>query len=476
MCKKIYAVTGFTPTGPEQLAPLLHADRFPCIFGGERGGKSIDLARGIAVPHILALPSIKFDEFYKPGGAPRFDPKVSKPRNPHFALFGPTYKEPRVEFEYIERDLRKLGKLVEAQLSKPSDGPWRIVTTDGVVVTTISCEVPDGIRSIDLEGAIVCEPGGIMYSAIERIRGRVSSKRGFIAYGGTIENSQRWWKDWQLEGKRPNNSGIVSYLIPSWANTAQFPGGREDPEIKSWWAMLGEDLALERLAAVARPPRYRVLKAVNEDHIRRVDIPEDATIEIWIDPGYATAYAIVWVAMWNEEYAGGTRKRFHFFDELYEQGKTTADMVALCRQMEKWDRVHTGVIDIASKGHRDATDSSLEIWEKLTNIRFNKRYWAEDRLIERIIVSANTKQFTIDPACKGLIAECGLGEPVFPEMHPWRFVTDRDGRVVGEKPEDKWNHSAKCVGYGLLHHLGQVETRRKPTTWNRLAQRSMARR
>lgn len=86
MCKKIYAVTGFTPTGPEQLAPLLHADRFPCIFGGERGGKSIDLARGIAVPHILALPSIKFDEFYKPGGAPRFDPKVSKPRNPHFAL------------------------------------------------------------------------------------------------------------------------------------------------------------------------------------------------------------------------------------------------------------------------------------------------------------------------------------------------------------------------------------------------------
>jgi hypothetical protein len=144
--------------------------------------------------------------------------------------------------------------------------------------------------------------------------------------------------------------------------------------------------------------------------------------------------------------------------------------------MEKWGRVHTGVIDIASKGHRDATDSSLEIWEKLTNIRFNKRYWAEDRLIERIIVSANTKQFTIDPACKGLIAECGLGEPVFPEMHPWRFVTDRDGRVVGEKPEDKWNHSAKCVGYGLLHHLGQVETRRKPTTWNRLAQRSMARR
>lgn len=393
---------------------------------------------------------------------------MSKPRSPHVALFGPTYKEPRVEFEYIERDLRALGKVVDAQLSKPSDGPWRLVTTDGVVITTISCEVPDGIRSIDLEFALVCEPGGIIYSAIERIRGRVAAKRGFIAYGGTIENSQQWWREWQLEGKRPNNKGIVAYLIPSWANTAEFPEGRDDPEIVSWWNMLGEDLALERMAAVARPPRYRVLKAVNERHIQRVDFPQDATIEIWIDPGYASAYAVVWVAIWEEEHQGAMRKRFHFFDELYEQGKTTADMVALCKQMRHWASVRTGVIDIASKGHRDATDSSLEIWEKLTNIRFNKKYWLEDRLIERITVSANTDQFTIDPNCKGMLAECGLGEPVFPEMHPWRYGTDRDGRIVSEKPEDKWNHSVKTVGYGLLHHLGQVEIKRKSTTWNRL--------
>ena len=67
--------------------------------------------------------------------------------------------------------------------------------------------------------------------------------------------------------------------------------------------MLGEDLALERLAAVARPPRYRVLKAVNEDHIQRVDIPEDATIEIWIDP-VRDGVRVVWVAMWNEEECG----------------------------------------------------------------------------------------------------------------------------------------------------------------------------
>lgn len=126
--------------------------------------------------------------------------------------------------------------------------------------------------------------------------------------------------------------------------------------------MLGEDLALERMAAVARPPRYRVLKAVNERHIQRVDFPQDATIEIWIDPGYASAYAVVWVAIWDEEHQGAMRKRFHFFDELYEQGKTTADMVALCKQMRHWASVRTGVIDIASKGHRDATDSSLEIW------------------------------------------------------------------------------------------------------------------
>ena len=42
------------------------------------------------------------------------------------------------------------------------------------------------------------------------------------------------------------------------------------------------------------------------------------------------------------------------------------------------------------------------------------------------------------------------------------------GRITGEKPVDKNNHSAKAAGYLLLHHLGQVERLSQPKSWNRL--------
>ena len=53
-------------------------------------------------------------------------------------------------------------------------------------------------------------------------------------------------------------------------------------------------------------------------------------------------------------------------------------------------------------------------------------------------------------------------------MHPWKYAADRDGRVMSEKPKDAWNHSCKAAAYLLLKVIGQVETKKKPTTWNRL--------
>jgi hypothetical protein len=453
---------GFVPNGPEQAAPLMAQDRFPCLVGGERSGKST-AAQKIATAHILALPYVRPERFLK-NGRVRFDPKTDKPRDPDFGIFGPTYKEGRVEFSMIENDLRKLGKLPENHLSKPTDGPWRMVTTDGVVIQTMSLENPESVRSIDLEFAMVVEAGGCPYSGIERIRGRVASARGPIVYNGTIEAAQKWWRDWLLEGQRPNTKGIVAYTIPSWANSIQFPGGYDDPEIQSWRAFLGEDLFLERCAAVARPPRFRVLKEAKPEHVQRVDVPEDARLEITVDPGYATAYAILFCYIWKQD----GEWRFHFADEFYEQNKNTQELIDLCRQKSFWPEVRDGAIDIASKGHRDATESSLEIWNKLTSINFYKKYWAEDRQIERLQTSFRTGQITIDPKCVGLLAECGLGEPVFPEMHPWRYSADRDGRILGEKPIDRWNHSGKAAAYLILKHAGQAEWKRRPTSFNRL--------
>lgn len=832
-CRETYAALGFEFNGPEQSAPVLTQDRFPCIFGGERSGKSY-AAEKILLPHVLALPYAKPDSFFLPSGKPRFDPRIHKPHNPHFVLYGPTYTESRIEFEYLEEDLRRLGKLIEGKTSKPKDGAWMLVTQEGVVVQTLSTEIVDSIRAINPEGVLVTEAGGHQKAAIDRIRGRVAATKGFIVYVGclrgdslvatskgllsleefgwvespvgatvrgqkgfgtveqwhhngvfptkrvkfayglelegtlnhkvlvrsttggtgglrwkqldelavgdraaisldvglfgnnhlplddaylaglylgdgccevlkgtasrgptrkshgrvtitcgpdetetqaflaargfipqgayhwrsshasnaiyragvdlswkagdkelplfirmaergtvaaflsglfdadgcaqkeghitlssksrrlleqvqsmllnfgllagiaeknqraslggrpmqdyagftltlsagaefqekigfrlsrkaerciaggkrqrlrshqaaygfriggrvwgeyafatvraiddgecdtfdlsvpdgrsytangivvhnTLEKTQQWWKEWQLIGNRPNELGIKSYVIPSWSNRIEFPGGREDPEIKQWWASLAltdPDLPLERLAAISRPLRERVVSEATEAHILEMEIPEDARHEVWIDPGYASAYAVVFVALWERN----GKPFFYCYDELYEQRQNTEQIIALCRRKPTWPKIDPGegVIDIASKGHRDATQSALEIWEKKTEINFSKKFWHEDRQRERLQNCFRTNQIALNPRCRGFIAELGLGEPVFPEMHPWKYSTDRDGRIRSEKPIDRWNHSVKAAAYGLLHHLGQVEDKRKPSSRNRI--------
>lgn len=424
------------------------------------------MTAAILLPHILVLPFIRQERFFE-NGRVKFDQNKDRPRNPDFLLFGPTYTEPRQEFQYLENWLFQLGKLADPKkhVSKPQDGPWRMVTTDGVVIATWSMENPDSIRSVDLEAAGVCEAGKCPYSGIERVQGRVSAKRGFIVYSGTMEDAQQWFVDWLLEGTRVNEKGFVSYSIPTWTNRVEFPGGREDPEILRLEAFYPEDIFLMRVAAVPRPARFRVLKEFTADLVKDVEVPTDATWEVWTDPGYATAYALLWVAHWRKE--DGTRQ-FHIADELYERNKTTYDMVDLCYENPLFKQVQQGIIDIAGKGHRDASESALEIWKKKTRINWNYRYWNEDRLIERIRTCAKGGQFTVSPKCKGLLMEAGLGEPVYEDMGPWKYMVSRDLRVVSEKPKDENNHSAKALGYGLLFHLGQVENVRRPTTINRL--------
>lgn len=465
-CQPIWDALGIEFT-PEQLRVAQDCQRFPVISGGERGGKSFVTA-AILAPHIIMLPYIRRGRFFTDDGKLAFDGKT-KPSNPDFVLFGPNYAEPRVEFGYLEQYLTKLGVLDSKMVSKPNDGAWRLTTKQGVSVTTWSMEDPTGIRAVDLEAAVICESGKAPYSGIERVQGRVSAKKGFIIYSGTLENSQRWYQEWALMGQRDNHLGIKSYSLPTWTNFHEFPGGRNDPEILRLEAFYPEDIFAMRVAAEARPPRSRVLNELTTAHVRAMKIPKDANIEVWIDPGYASAYALLWVAWWEEE---DGRKFFYVFDEFYEQRKTTNDMIDMCKASRYWNRVEKGVIDIGSKGHRDATESSLEHWKARTKVRWQMKLWRENALIERIRVSAKSNQIAINPLCKGLLAESGLGEVVFPEMFYWQYPTDRDGRVISERPIDKWNHSAKALGYGLLHHLGHVERVRKPpTNYNRMRKR-----
>ena len=192
-CKPVYDGLKITFT-PEQHKCISTPDRFPLIIGGERGGKTFGTA-GIMLPHIVLLPLEKTDEFLNPDGSAKVDFKEERPRDPHFMLFGPTYAEPRREFDLLEGWLRELDLLHLPLLSKPKEGQWSMVTKYGVVIQTWSCDDPNSIRSFDIEGGAACEAGNTLYRAIERMQGRISNKRSFLIYSGTLEDAQRWYHE-----------------------------------------------------------------------------------------------------------------------------------------------------------------------------------------------------------------------------------------------------------------------------------------
>jgi hypothetical protein len=480
ICKPYYDALGidFERSNPNQFEVIKAQDRFPLIVGGERGGKSYATA-AILVPHIDLLPEIRRERFYHDNGKLKYDwtKRERIPLVPDVAIFGPSYAEPRIEFSYLEDWLRQLDNI--AYISKPQEGPWRMVSKDGVVVSTWSTDNPGNIRGIDLEVAVAAECGNMEFEAIERIQGRIGAKRGFCIYSGTMENAKRWYMEWAIEGERQNRWGVKTYSLPSWGNLAQFPGGRDDPEIKRWEQFYTEDVFLTRVAAVPMPPRDRVLREFSEQHIKKVQIPRDSDghyaceFHVAIDPGYLpSAYAALLVASWDT--ADG--KYWYVFDELYEQQVGNEVVIEWLKKHKfyKYFKFDSLTIDTSAKRHADGNEPAIEKFTKLTKFKAPyTHYWHENALIDRVRTTAKQNLIAIHPNCHGLIAECGLGQPVFPDMHPWRYPTARDGIILNEKPEDKWNHSAKALGYLLLRHLGLVERMgERPRSRNRITDKN----
>lgn len=457
---------------PEQHKVIAANDRFPLIVGGERGGKSFASA-AILLPHVMLLPEIRRDRFYNKDGTLKFNPKSRKPLVPDFAIFGPSYAEPRVEFTYLENWLYELDEVAYA--SKPQEGPWRLVTKKGVVVVTWSTDDPGTIRAIDLEGAVAAECGNMEWDSIERIQGRIGAKRGFCIYSGTMENAKRWYIKLALEGERDNKYRIKTYSLPSWGNLHEFPGGEDDDEIQRWKEFYTEDVFMTRVAAKPLPPRDRVIREIHENHIRKVQIPRNpdgsyaCNFDLAIDPGYLpSAYAVLFVASWDTP----TGKFWYIFDELYEQKMGNEDVIqwVTSHKFYRYLGIDSLTIDVSAKRHADGNEPAIEQYRKLTKLKSPyTKYWHEAALIERIRTTAKQGLIAIHPNCTGLIAELGLGEEVFPEMHPWKFPTTKDGTIMNEKPKDAWNHSCKALGYLLLRRLGLVERMGdRPKSWNRL--------
>jgi hypothetical protein len=425
------------------------------VAGGWRGGKSMLLA-GETFPHCV----------------------IPSPNEYLIALIGPTYVEPRAEFDYIVEYLSAMLPRQqfdpEKHVSRPRDGRWElripaqeVTNPDGsrskvyfATVRTYTAAEAESIRSFNAEGVVACEAGGISREAFFNIYGRVASTGGFVIGSGTLEASQKWYhdliKDGQLEAPP---TGIKSYIVPSWFNTAVFPGGRNDPKIRRLEKVLPTEMFAVRIGA--QPIRMTGI-AVQEASKER-DVTEEGTsfnelypVELAIDPGYAGGYAVLAVQF----YEGKIR----IIDEVYTRLTATPAVIEACQAKDWYPYVIpglAGVIDRAAKQHNAGYgDSVVEIWADKAGLYLDLTEQVipvEDGL-DQLRIHLAAGRVAINPRCRGLLAEWDLGS--FPDgfdgYEPWHYRANTNGQLVGDKALAGADHASTALTYWLVGRFGFI--------------------
>lgn len=374
-------------------------------------------------------------------------------------LAGKDYERCHSEFEYIAQAMKQLEVVRAENIHTPKNGQWDMRLTlpteqdrdKQVLIKTWSLQDWLKVGSEAPDMVIICEVAQITLPEYRRLCDRTAEKRGTVIGTGTFEGSLGWypetWKLYQL----PDQIG-KSFSLPSWSNHTVYPLGFDDPEIQRLKAKYPEDYFNERFGAIPSPPQGIVFPEFRYlTHVKEMEVV-DAPVELWIDPGYAGAYAVEVVQMLNDT--------VRVVDEIYEQELVTEQVVDVCMQKPWWKLVNRAVIDIYAMQHH-AMPAIAEIWLKKAGLAPVARKIEEAAGRERLhtFLTVNPidhePRFFVDPKCKGILSEFGVcPNPFTDEAAPYRWKEDREGQTVGQHPDDKNNHAIKACIYGLVNKFG----------------------
>jgi hypothetical protein len=178
------------------------------------------------------------------------------------------------------------------------------------------------------------------------------------------------------------------------------------------------------------------------------------------DPGYGSdsAHAIHAVQIIDGQ--------IRVFDEIYERNLITEDIIDICKGKNWWKDVKWLVSDPSYKDQHHSMNSVGEQWLKSTGLFATGRKVRINEGTERLKGflkpdSINgVPKIVYSPKCTGVLSEFGAApNPFDGQTRAYRWKTDREGNIVGNIPEDKWNHAVKADIYGIVDNYGYGHVR-----------------
>lgn len=365
-----------------------------------------------------------------------------------------SYDMTKAEYHYMLQDYQTYEIKKNRALIPPGGYAWTsrdksyIRLGHGKEINTKSLRDMEKVAAFSPGVILVCEADQVPYDTILRCIERLTESEGVLILGGTFESSLGWMAEKYKEWQQPNSLGAKSYSLPSWTNKIIFPLGRKDPKIKFAEDNLPADVFNERYGGVPSKPSGLVVKEFSyKHHVKEVEYDPDYAVEIWVDPGYAGAYAVLFIQVKHDT--------VYVIDEVYER-MIFDDVYRLCQYKPFWSKVRTGVIDIAGSQHHGDVPQA-ERWKNV-GVRLQARKADLDASVERtrswfkVDPITEVPHVIISPKCIGLLSELGGAKPKWENAGPWMYKMSSDKTIIGF--EDRNNHALSALRYGIILRFG----------------------
>ena len=451
-----------------QINALMAGDwRILFLYGAARGGKTFT---GSMIGLIFIYSYITHN-LIKPGA--------------EIWLVGNQYRNTVEEYNNLVDWLKALDWLKSSTISE-RDGVIRLkrcpqcpekakCSHRPVTILTRSAQLSqlDNIASTAPALILVCEAAQLAESAFYRLIIRTSQLRAPMIVSGTLDRVSGWYRAVLIRLKSKSEQKRLkakAFAFSMMDNKYVFPDGDNDPEKDYLEAWLPVDEFENKVLGILAAPSHHVFGKEFDPMIHIGDVQFDPEYEVWlgIDPGYASAYAVVCCQLIRN----GDTEQCRVFDEIFLQN--TIDMYVIAELKSRWwyprAKEITPIADPAAKAHPSSA-SQVEVWKQQTGfpirtpkkslipdqISFLRGFFAENPLTHR-------SNIIINPKCQGLLSELGHCEnPNTRRMGVYSYRLEDDQQIINDHPIDENNHAIKALTYMLISakSRGQLPTQRK---------------
>ena len=388
------------------------------------------------------------------------EPKLFLP-NRLYWIVGPTYDLGEKEFRVIWDDLiigqqmGRDGKVKKAYNKKQGNMfiqfPWN------TRVEVRSADHPENLVGDALDWVIMSEAAKHNEDTWERfIRPALADRRGGADFPTTPEGYNWLYKQWML-GQDPSLPEYASWRFPSWANSAVYPGGINDPEIKLLKRTMTPEAFDQEIGADFGSFVGKIFPEWNiQDNVKEVKFNPAWPNYMAIDWGYTNPAAFVEfqvdpqdrIHIWRVHYKAYTRVEDHISQMMSREQPAGYHLDLAFADAADPEAVATVSIQMVpciadpraksgsatGAGARDAGG-----WrEGIDLVRsFIYREEGEDEFGGPIYASA----LFVDHSCV----------PIIEEFNNYRANEGSNGKNAPEGDNKSANHATDAIRYGLMH-------------------------